>query len=311
MVQQVLVIDDDPAIHAVVEAHLGSWQTELLAAFDGNSGLAAAAGQNPDLVLLDVDMPGMGGLEVCRRLKAHPATSEIPILFMTAASSTSEKLAGFDLGAVDYLTKPFDPHELRARVKAALRTQYLLGLLASKAMVDELTGLYNRTFFDRQFPIELARARRAASPLSCLIIGIDHFRDIARVFGYPGADEILSRAARVLEKTCPREHLLCRFEEERFAVLAFDTAVPQAVILGEELLTALKMNPEVFDNPSVTATASIGVAVANSSADRWVTAEAEEAQSMARHAGGDCVRVAGRGLGSRLGSRNEKCCECN
>jgi two-component system cell cycle response regulator len=182
---------------------------------------------------------------------------------------------------------------------------------AIHAVVDELTGVYNRAFFDRQFPIELARARRAALPLACLIIEIDHFCDIAQVFGYPEADEILTRAARVLEQTCPREHLLCRYEEERFAVLAFDTTAQQAVVLGEELLTALKMNPSVFDNPSVTATASIGVAIANSSADRWVVEEAEEAQSTARHAGGDCVRVWGRRLGKRLENRNEKCCECN
>ena len=105
----------------------------LTAAHDGASGLAIARALKPDLILLDVDMPGTNGFDVCARLKQDEATRRIPVVFLTGASTTDEKLRGLDLGAVDYIIKPFDPAELRARVRASLRTKHLLDLLQPNA----------------------------------------------------------------------------------------------------------------------------------------------------------------------------------
>src|SRR3954451_4025140 len=121
--QKVLIIDDSEMIHGLVRARLKDEPVELLFAADGVRGLQMAAEHAPDLVLLDVDMPEPDGFEVCRRLKADPATRETPVIFLTGASSTEQKLQGLELGAVDYITKPFDPAELRARVRASLRTK--------------------------------------------------------------------------------------------------------------------------------------------------------------------------------------------
>jgi diguanylate cyclase (GGDEF)-like protein/PAS domain S-box-containing protein len=127
--QKVLIIDDSEMIHGLVRARLRDEPVELLFAADGVRGLEMAKSHAPDLVLLDVDMPEPDGFEVCRRLKADPATREIAVIFLTGASSTQQKLMGLELGAVDYVIKPFDPAELRARVKASLRTKQLLNSL--------------------------------------------------------------------------------------------------------------------------------------------------------------------------------------
>src|SRR6266478_4662977 len=106
--QKVLLIDDCPSIHGLVRARLRGEEIELHSAFDGEAGLQQAEILAPDLVLLDVEMPAPNGFEVCRRLKDNARTMGIPIIFLTGATSTDEKIRGLDLGAVDYVTKPFD-----------------------------------------------------------------------------------------------------------------------------------------------------------------------------------------------------------
>ena len=117
----VLVIDDSKMVHRLVQAWLKEDAIDCLFADDGKSGLECAAKLRPDLILLDVDMPRQNGFEVCRLLKGDPTTAKIPVIFLTAVTSVQEKISGLDLGADDYVTKPFNPGELRARVKAALR----------------------------------------------------------------------------------------------------------------------------------------------------------------------------------------------
>jgi diguanylate cyclase (GGDEF)-like protein/PAS domain S-box-containing protein len=133
--QQILIIDDSPDVHDLVRVWLSGEAVDFTSSFSGDEALDVAASLLPDLVLLDVDMPGLDGFEVCRRLKANPATSDIPVVFLTGAAGTDEKLRGLELGASDYLIKPFDPAELRARVRTSLQTKRLMDLLAQKALV--------------------------------------------------------------------------------------------------------------------------------------------------------------------------------
>ncbi|MBC7783364.1 MAG: EAL domain-containing protein [Burkholderiales bacterium] len=132
--QKLLIIDDSEDIHDLVKVWLADEPIEFHSCLDGEDGLAQVPIVHPDLILLDVDLPGQDGFEVCSRLKGNPATADIPIVFLTGASSTDEKLHGLELGAIDYVTKPFDPAELRARVRAALNTKRLMDLLAQKAL---------------------------------------------------------------------------------------------------------------------------------------------------------------------------------
>jgi DNA-binding response OmpR family regulator len=123
MSQRILIIDDSLPLHKLIEVHLKCCDVELESVFDGVSGVVAAAKLRPALILLDVDMPGIDGLETFRRLKAGPETTEIPVIFLTANLNTDQRLQALQLGALDYVTKPFNPRELRAKVTAMLRMQ--------------------------------------------------------------------------------------------------------------------------------------------------------------------------------------------
>jgi PAS domain S-box-containing protein len=118
-----------------VRAWLADAPVNLHSSFNGSDGLGQAAAIRPDLILLDVNLPGLDGFEVCKRLRSNPLTADVPIVFLTGASSTEEKLRGLELGATDYITKPFDPAELLARVRSALMTRHLMDLLAQKALI--------------------------------------------------------------------------------------------------------------------------------------------------------------------------------
>ena len=147
---RVLVIDDNESIHKLVVARLRPEGLEVIGEDDGERGIERAVSSQPDVILLDIGLPNVDGFEVCRRLKEHPSTRNIPIIFLTGTTDTESKVRGLDLGAVDYVTKPFDQVELRARVRAALRTKRLQDILEQQSFLDGLTGLWNRSYLDRR-----------------------------------------------------------------------------------------------------------------------------------------------------------------
>ena len=132
MLQKLLVIDDAPSVHALVRARLADELYEIRCAHDTEAGETAIREFQPDLILLDIDLPGENGFDFCRRLKENPATARIPVIFLTAADDIEQMVTGLELGAVDFVTKPFDPAELRARVRASLRTKTLIDSLANQ-----------------------------------------------------------------------------------------------------------------------------------------------------------------------------------
>jgi DNA-binding response OmpR family regulator len=140
MPRTILIVDDSIPQHNLTKAALQEQSITFCSAFAGASALTMALSLKPDLILLDVDMPEMNGFDVCRLLKVDTATRDVPVIFLTASASMDERICGFDLGAVDYITKPFDPAELYARVRVALRAKrYLLdefgpGHIYSKAL---------------------------------------------------------------------------------------------------------------------------------------------------------------------------------
>ena len=136
MLQKLLVIDDAPSVHALVRARLADELYEIRCALNAEAGETAIRECRPDLILLDIDLPGENGFDFCRRLKENPATARIPVIFLTAADETEQKVQGLELGAVDFVTKPFDPAELRARVRASLRTKTLIDTLARQRVAD-------------------------------------------------------------------------------------------------------------------------------------------------------------------------------
>jgi diguanylate cyclase (GGDEF)-like protein/PAS domain S-box-containing protein len=150
--QKLLIVDDSEDIQELVRVWLDGQALDFSSCENGPDALVTAARLRPDLILLDVDLPGMDGFEVCRRLKADPITSDIPVVFLTGAAATAEKLRGLEMGATDYVTKPFDPAELRARVRASLHTKSLIDLLAQKEERFRILAENSSDVISRQTP---------------------------------------------------------------------------------------------------------------------------------------------------------------
>ena len=300
MPQKVLIIDDSKPIHALVRARLAEEPIELHSAFDGETGITTALNLLPDLILLDVDMPTPDGFEVCRRLKDDPATMTIPVVFLTGMASTEQKIRGLELGALDYILKPFDPAELRARVRTSLRQKYLLDLLAKKAMIDGLTGLWNRIYFDQTLAAQLALFRRAGYPCSVILADVDNFKLINDQFGHPTGDEALRAIAQILQSSCRLEDTVCRYGGEEFVILCPNTPADKAQILAERLRESISLLTMSYRRTPVPLTCSFGIADPATSGDRSVVEAADQALYRAKQTGRNKVVLAGLHLADDL-----------
>lgn len=291
MASKILVIDDSPEIHKLVQIRLGKEAVVIHSAFDGVSGLAAARQLRPDLILLDVEMPDRDGFAVCVDLKSDPATMDAPIIFLTGSASTEDKIRGLELGASDYVTKPFDPGELRARVRASLRSRYLVELLSKKAMIDGLTGLWNRTYLDLHLHMELSAARRTGQPLSCVMADVDHFKAINDTCGHGFGDDVLREVAAAFTQCCRSEDIACRYGGEEFTVLLPNTPVEGAAELAERLRVAVAKRSFVHRDNAISVTCSFGVASLRGPLPPSLLELADEALYRAKHSGRNRVEV--------------------
>jgi two-component system, cell cycle response regulator len=237
--QSVLVIDDAEEIHDLVDARLRAEGVEILHALDAETGLALARERRPDLFLLDLDLPGRGGLDVCRELKADLDLASIPVIILTGTIEVSAKVKAFDAGAIDYVTKPFDAVELRARVRAALRTKRYQDLLATRAQLDGLTGLWNRAYFDTRLAEDVAVASRYGRPLGLLMIDIDHFKRLNDRHGHPFGDAVLRLVASTIVACLRTSDVPCRYGGEEFGVIMRETDAEAACQVAERIRDAV------------------------------------------------------------------------
>src|SRR5215212_1152437 len=208
----ILVADDEPVNLALIKRRLEWEEYHVETAEDGGQAVESAKRLLPDLVILDVMMPVLDGLQACRLLKEDPSTRDIPVIFLSALDDTDTKVNGLALGANDYISKTFRVEELLARVGVAIRLKRERDLLQESAeelrrraeaasemsMTDALTGLLNRYGLQRALQRELSEARRYARPLSCMLLDIDFFKLINDTHGHAAGDAALMQAARVL-----------------------------------------------------------------------------------------------------------------
>jgi two-component system cell cycle response regulator len=257
---RVLVIDDSEFIHELVRTRLREEGLHVEHELSGESGLAHAIDGTPDLILLDVGLPDVDGFEVCRQLKERAETRQIPVIFLTGEADTDAKVRGLDLGAVDYVTKPFDEVELRARVRAALRTKRLQDLLQQQSFLDGLTGLWNRSYLDHRLEGELNIARRYERRLSIVLGDIDHFKLVNDNYGHLFGDHVIQRVAEAIMRHARRSDIACRYGGEEFALLLPGTGIEEAGVVAERLRAAV--DSERFDmrGTQVDVTISFGVA---------------------------------------------------
>ncbi|MBL8763336.1 MAG: diguanylate cyclase [Phycisphaerae bacterium] len=272
----VLIVDDSVDVHRLLTARLKHEPIELVSATNGVQAVQLAKQRLPATILLDLDMPQMDGLSVLRALKDEPSTRTIPIIVLSGLQSSQDKVTAFELGANDYVTKPFDLAELRARLRASLRLHHLLGLLSDRADLDGLTGLGNRAAFNKRWAQETSGNRRYGTPLSLLIVDIDHFKKINDTYGHPAGDEVLIGFAKLLQKECRETDIPCRYGGEEFALIMPSTSPADAAQVAERIRVAVA-GVTWPRHPEHHVTASFGVAgVAQTpcplSAEAWLEA---------------------------------------
>ena len=292
MHQDVLLIDDSQQVHTLVTSLLAEEPVTIHSAYAADTGLVLAVSLRPELILLDVEMPEVDGFETCRRLKADPITANLPIIFLTARTDTQEKVRGLNLGAVDYVTKPFKLSELLSRVRAALRTSHLIRLLEEKALIDSLTGLGNRAMFDVRLAAEVGLRIRSGNPLSCIALDVDHFKDVNDRHGHPFGDLVLRKIGDALNDICRVEDVACRVGGEEFVVLTPNTSVGHAALLAERMRVAIAKMPLSRQGESISVTCSFGVAEAAGIYDRSMLERADQALYESKNQGRNRVSVA-------------------
>jgi two-component system, cell cycle response regulator len=257
---KVLIIDDDPSALEVAKARLNKEGLDIICAQGGVPGLKAARDEDPDLILLDLDMPDLSGFDVCRSLKSDGELCMIPVLFLSSSTTADDKIAGLDLGAVDYVTKPFDAFELRARVRAALRTKHLQDMLFEHAHIDPLTGLPNRRALMERLQQEWARIERHGGQLSFIMADVDNFKHVNDHYGHNIGDKLLQEVAGAISGQCRETDLPARYGGDEFAIIVPGDAAPTAVHLAERCRREIAKACVAVQNEIVGAVASFGVA---------------------------------------------------
>jgi len=232
---RVLLVDDDPGMIQVL-GRLLSGYSQLRFATDGAQALAMAQSWQPELILLDAEMPGIDGFEVCRRLKADPLLAEVPIVFVTQHTEAWVEAAVFELGAADFVTKPVAGPALRARVAMQLRLHRTAQRLVRLARRDPLTGLAERAQFDEELDLECRRARRGGHPLALMLASLEGLPPYRQRHGMAAADNALRHAAGLAQQVLHRPaDLVARHGDEVLALLLPDTTAAGAAALATRL----------------------------------------------------------------------------
>mgnify|MGYP000983171928 FL=1 len=231
-----LIVDDDKH-NRLLLTELFEGEYKIIQAKNGLQALELARAHAPDLILLDVLMPEMDGMAVIRALKRDDATRHIPVIFITALDSAADEELGLDLGADDYIAKPFHPPIARVRVRNHLQIVHQRRLLEQIAALDGLTGIPNRRRFDEALAQEWSRCQRSGLPLSLIVADVDQFKQYNDTLGHAAGDRVLQDVAAALRQAARRPgDLAARYGGEEFVLLLPETDAPQAQQLADELL---------------------------------------------------------------------------
>ena len=260
--------EDDASSRFRLEAALRAWGYTVTSVTNGRQAIIALAKPDgPSLAVLDWSMPEADGLEVCRTLRSDPDRRYVYAILLTSHDRDEDVIAGFDAGADDYVTKPFNTKELRARVRSGARIVQLQQQLVAareelreKAMHDPLTGLLTRGAFFEIGDHEFARARRSRTPLSIVMADIDRFKSINDRFGHLGGDDVLREVARRLQSTFRKEDAVGRYGGEEFVALAVGCENADAIRLAERFRQAVEREPFAIGSERLDVTTSVGVA---------------------------------------------------
>ena len=270
--ERILCVEDSPTQAAQIKNILTSEGYDVELAEDGFQSLALARDTKPDLVVLDVMLPDIDGYSVCRKLRSQ-SSNYIPVLMLSARQEVEDRLDGLEVGADDYLPKPFDARELLARVKSLLRIKRLNDDLQDRlaeaqesfnvwrrvAVTDHLTGLHNRHYLQKMLQDEVSVATRYGTSLSCIMLDIDNFRDFNNKYGHLVGDEVLKGLAAVLERGSRKADVIARYGGEEFVWLLPMTTLEAAAKTAQRLCRDVASTPLASEAGNLKVTISLGV----------------------------------------------------
>jgi len=269
METSVLVIDDSPgARHQILDGlkSAGLFQVyhEAESVIDG---FKIALSEAVDVILCDLDMPGMDGFKFLSMIKTRKELQDIPVILVTGVNDQDSKIRGLERGASDYLTKPYDPAELIARVKVQLKIKTLQDSLkkSNQALMelsntDPLTHLSNRRFLMKTLEKELQRCERSQKPMALIMVDVDHFKPVNDTYGHQQGDVVLQTLADQMKAHLRDYDLAARFGGEEFALVLPETALAEAVQVAERLRVAISELRIPTDHDEIRLTISLGVA---------------------------------------------------
>lgn len=268
--QKVLVIDD-VEMNAVLVASVVGTLCDVQTATSSRLGLEMALHYQPDLILLDVLMPEMDGFEVFRHLKSDPRTAQIPVIFLTAVSDVSAEEIGLNMGAADFIAKPFRTAALLARVRNHLQLAQQRVLLERLSHSDGLTGIANRRYFNTMLAREFSRMQRNRLPLALIMLDVDDFKAFNDHYGHVHGDECLQQVAQSIAACLQRPaDMVARYGGEEFVCLLPETSAEGALKLARDIqsaITALRL-PHVQSQAGDFVSVSMGVAAEVPSSQR-------------------------------------------
>jgi two-component system, cell cycle response regulator len=257
MPARVLVVDDTPLNVKLLTLQLEYQDYIVNTAASGLEALAKIEADKPDIVLLDVMMPGLDGFETCRRIRANPATAHIPVVMVTALQDVDDLVRGFEAGADDFLTIPVNSSALIARIRSQLRQKRYYESLLEQSLIDPLTGAFNCRYLEAQVPRLIARCRAAHKPIAVLMIDVDHFKRINDEHGHAAGNHVLKEIVNRITSALRPSDLVARMGGEEFAVVMPETDLHAGHRIAERLCSRIAATL-VAD---VAVTVSIGTAV--------------------------------------------------
>jgi diguanylate cyclase (GGDEF)-like protein len=267
-----ILIVDDASVNIHVLAKLLGEDYSLKIAKNGLTALKIASMEKLDLILLDIMMPEMDGYEVCRQLKSDDIMKEIPVIFITAKTEDKSETQGLELGAVDYITKPFNPKIVKLRVKNQIQLKRQQDILSQMSFIDGLTQISNRRAFDEYLDREWKRAIRKKSSISMLLMDIDYFKNYNDNYGHIAGDDCLRKIACELLNIHRRPgDMFSRYGGEEFASILTDTDLDGAKHMASKMLKRISELKIPHEFSPVTDHVTISIGVANFHPDQGMT----------------------------------------
>jgi diguanylate cyclase (GGDEF)-like protein len=263
----ILIVDDHEDNVELLRARLEARGYQTIAAEDGEQALRLVEERHPDLILLDVMMPKVDGIEVARRIRANKELPFIPIIMQTALDSTEQTVEGLDAGADDYITKPINFAVLEARVRTQLRVKTLVEQVQRQAdellrvsRTDALTGLDNRRYLEERLAEAFEHARRLSEPFALLMVDLDKFKSVNDTYGHQAGDAVLQQLAEVLRGQAREIDRIGRYGGEEFMLLLPGTTLHAAQHLAERVRHAVEAHTFTYPGGTLRRTLSAGVA---------------------------------------------------